>query len=112
MGLLVFLDWLLTLPEDLSRQFNDFIVQHEEAKKMQEEYKVLLLRLQQKPNVVINPQQSPPENELLREFGKLAKVLIKKQVPQDYLRHKMQTTESSLKKNLFSDIVDLLDNFK
>ena len=83
-----------------------------EFQKMQEEYKVLLLRLQQKPNVVINPQQSPPENELLREFGKLAKVLIKKQVPQDYLRHKMQTTESSLKKNLFSDIVDLLDNFK
>ena len=34
MGLLVFLDWLLTLPNELAQQFNDFVGQYEEAKKM------------------------------------------------------------------------------
>ena len=33
MGLLVFLDWLLTLPNELAQQFNDFVGQYEEAKK-------------------------------------------------------------------------------
>ncbi len=84
-----------------------------EFRKMKEEYKTLLLRLQQDRNVVANPQQTPsPENELLSELGKLAKVLIKKQVPQNYLKHKMQRTESPIKKGLFSDIADLLDSFK
>jgi Skp family chaperone for outer membrane proteins len=81
-----------------------------EFQKMQEEYKTLLLRLQQSQNVVKNSQESSLENELLSELGKLAKVLIEKQVPQNYLRQKIQTTESSLKKGLFSEIVDLLDN--
>jgi hypothetical protein len=76
--------------------------------KMQEEYKVLLLRLQQNNNVV-NTKQLTLENELLNELGKLAQVLIKKQVPQNYLRQKMQATESPLKKGLFNDIVDFLD---
>ena len=34
MELIVFLDWLLTLPDELTRQFNDFVGQYEEAKKM------------------------------------------------------------------------------
>jgi hypothetical protein len=33
-GLIVFLDWLLTLPDELTRQFHDFVEQYEEAKKM------------------------------------------------------------------------------
>jgi hypothetical protein len=36
-------------------------------------------------------------------------VLIKKQVPQDYLRQKMQVTKSPLKKSLFGDIVEVLE---
>ena len=83
-----------------------------EFQKMQDEYKELLLSLRQNYNDVMNVHQSSPENELLSELGKLAKVLIKKQVPQDYLRHKMQSTASPFKKSLFGDIVDLLDNFK
>jgi len=80
--------------------------------KMQNEYKELLISLQQNHNAVTNTHQPSPENELLSELGKLAKVLIKKQVPQEYLRQKMQTTESPLKKGLFSNIVDLLDKLK
>ncbi|MCT4586431.1 MAG: hypothetical protein N4A71_01270 [Carboxylicivirga sp.] len=83
-----------------------------EFQRMQDEYKRLLIKLQQSNNAVTNLHQPSPENELLSELGKLAKVLIKKQVPQYYLRQKMQTTESPLKKGLFSDIADLLDNFQ
>jgi hypothetical protein len=79
---------------------------------MQDEYKELLIRLHKKRNTVINTPSQSPENELLSQLGKLAKVLIKKQVPQEYLRQKMQTTESSLKKGLFNGIVNLLDNLK
>ena len=75
---------------------------------MQEEYKSLLLRLSQNRNFVSNKQQLP-EIELLNELGKLAKVLIKKQVPQNYLRKKIKTTEAPLKKVLFNDIVNFLD---
>ncbi len=34
MGLFAFLDWLLTLPEELAQQFDHFVQQYEEAKKM------------------------------------------------------------------------------
>lgn len=78
--------------------------------KMQDEYKIVIQRLQQKHKVVTpSPKVASAENELISELGKLAKELIKKQVPQNYLRQKMQTTESSLKKGMFSDIVDFLD---
>ena len=80
-----------------------------EFQEMQDEYKKLLLNQQQKYNAVTNLNQSPPENELLRELGKLAKVLIKKQVPQNYLKQKIQHTESHLNKGLLNGIVKILD---
>ena len=51
-----------------------------EFQKMQQEYKEVLLRLQQNHNIVNVAEQSD-ESELLGELGKLAKVLLKKQVP-------------------------------
>lgn len=81
-----------------------------EFQKMQDEYRELLIRLQQKHNAATNLHQPSLENELLSELGKLAKVLIKKQVPQDYLRHKMQSTESPLRKGLIGNIVNFLDS--
>jgi hypothetical protein len=84
-----------------------------EFQDMQTEYKEFLLRLQQKHNVDTPSLKIPSaENELINELGMLAKVLIKKQVPQNYLRKKMQSTESSLKRGLFGDIVNLLDSLK
>ena len=35
MGLLIFLDWLLTLPNELSQRFDEFVYDYEEAKRMQ-----------------------------------------------------------------------------
>ncbi len=78
---------------------------------MQAEYKEFLLSLQQKHRHVASQQQtSLAEKELISELGKIAKVLIKKQVPQNYLRQKIQSTESPLKKGLFANIVNLLDS--
>ena len=80
---------------------------------MQTEYKEYLLGLQHEQQVVTASQKNTAaENELISELGKLAKVLIKKQVPQNYLRQKIQTTESPLKKGLFGDIVNFLDSLK
>ncbi len=84
-----------------------------EFQKMQTDYKEFLLRLHQEEKVVTpSRKSSSEENELINELGKLAKVLIKKQVPQNYLRQKMQSTQSSLKRGLFDDIVNLLDSLK
>ena len=80
-----------------------------EFQKMQDEYKELLLSLQQKRNAVTNLNQAALENELLSELGKLAKMLIKKQVPQNYLRQKIQKVESPLNKGLLNGIVKILD---
>ncbi len=83
-----------------------------EFQDMQTEYKEFLLSLQQKhKDFTPSPKSPSAENELIKELGKLAKVLIKKQVPQNYLRQKIETTESSLKKSLFADIADWLDSF-
>ncbi len=80
-----------------------------EFQKMQQEYKQLLNQVLQYKQTVKNSGVTF-ENELLNELQKLAKALIKKQVPQNYLRQKIQTTESPLKKGLFSDIADWLDS--
>jgi surfactin synthase thioesterase subunit len=56
-----------------------------EFQKLQEEYKTVLLQIQQNQHKVILPNlKQSAEKELITELGKLAKVLIKKQVPQDY----------------------------
>ncbi len=77
---------------------------------MQAEYKEFLLRLQQNQKVVnYLPKGTSAENELITELGKLAKILIKKQIPQNYLLQNMQATESTLKQTLISQIVDVLN---
>lgn len=78
--------------------------------KMQVEYKGFLLSLQQKQKIVTpSRKDTSEENELITKLGKFAKVLIKKQVPQDYLRQKIQTTESKLNRSLLNGIVRILD---
>jgi hypothetical protein len=81
-----------------------------EFQNMRNEYQSLLLKLQQRNHTHIKPKQLSLEKELISELGQLAKVLIKKQVPQSYLRQKMQTTESPLKRGLLGNIADLLDS--
>lgn len=77
--------------------------------KMQDEYKAIVERIQQCNDHVDSNSESSPEKELLSELGKLAQLLLKKQVPQDYIRQKIKTTNSSIKKEVFREIVDYLD---
>jgi hypothetical protein len=81
-----------------------------EFQRMRGECKALLLSLEQNHNIVTNIQQSSPEDELISELGKLSRVLIKKQVPKEYLRQKIQITESPLTKGLLRNIVNFLDS--
>nr|WP_319401828.1 hypothetical protein [uncultured Carboxylicivirga sp.] len=54
-----------------------------EFQKMQDEYKTVLQQFQRQQKVVTSSSKSTSaENKLISELGKLAKELIKKQVPQ------------------------------
>ncbi|HAF27787.1 MAG TPA: hypothetical protein DCG75_01955 [Bacteroidales bacterium] len=78
---------------------------------MQEEYKTLLLNLQNK-QVISSPQTSQQSNDIMAELGKLAKVLIQKQVPQKYLQEKIKKSQSPIEKGLFSKLVDFLNEIE
>lgn len=78
---------------------------------MQGEYKSLLLNLQNK-QVISSSHNNQQSNDIMAELGKLAKVLIKKQVPQKYLQEKMNKSQSSLEKGLFSKLVDFLNEIE
>lgn len=75
---------------------------------MQEEYKTLLLELQRK-QVAPTGQNTPQQSDIMAELGKLAKVLIQKQVPQRYLQEKIKKSQSPIEKGLFSKLVDFLN---
>jgi hypothetical protein len=88
MGLLVFLDWVLTLPEGLTLQFKDFVHQYEEAKKVryvtsferlailqqsrQDVTEVLNVRFQQVPNTLVERIQAINDSSLLSKLLKEA----------------------------------------
>ena len=77
-----------------------------EFQAMQKEYKTLLLNLQQQPTIL-----SDKQNELLSELGKLAKVLIENQVPQTFLKGRIEKSKTPLEKSLYSGIIKILDEF-
>ncbi len=78
---------------------------------MQDEYKTLLLELQQK-QVAPTRQNSPQQSDIMVELGKLAKVLIQKQVPQRYLQEKIKKSQSPIEKGIFSKLVDFLNEME
>nr|WP_319398823.1 hypothetical protein [uncultured Carboxylicivirga sp.] len=80
-----------------------------EFQKMQEEYNATLLHLQKQKNTTYSQTQTSLEDELLKDLGRLAKILIKKQVPQSYLKQKIRMTDSSLKKDILEGVVNLLN---
>ncbi|RCW26122.1 hypothetical protein [Marinilabilia salmonicolor] len=79
-----------------------------EFQRMQEEYKTLLLRLQQNQNPVTSKNPSP-ETELLLELGKLAAVLLEKQVPQEYLKQRMTNSQYPVEHRIYSGLILFLD---
>lgn len=75
---------------------------------MQQEYKTILLKLQNRQSHSIN-HQPQIENDIMIELRKLAKMLIKQQVPQIFLQQRIKKSQSSLEKGLYSEIVNFLD---
>jgi DnaJ-class molecular chaperone len=90
-----------------------------EFQKMQNEYKTIVKSLQQNcTNVNGKRKQSTPDGFSYNEYteadmfdllSKLASRLIEKQVPQNYLRQKIKTTNSSLLKGALRELVGYLD---
>ncbi len=78
---------------------------------MQEEYKTLLLELQRQ-QVSPTGHTSSQQSDIMAELGKLAKVLIQKQVPQRYLQEKIKKSQSPIEKGLFSKLVDFLNEIE
>ncbi len=81
-----------------------------EFQRMQSEYKTLLLQLQNK-QAEPKQQQKKEYNNIIAELGNLAKVLIENQVPQKFLKHKIESSQSYLEKNIFSGILTFLEKF-
>ncbi len=80
-----------------------------EFQKMQEEYNSTLMHLHKQKNTTYSQTQTSLEDELLKDLGRLARILIKKQVPQSYLKQKIRMTDSSLKKGILEGVVNLLN---
>ena len=79
-----------------------------EFNQMQQEYKTILIQLQQKQSRSMN-HQPQKDNDILSELGKLAKVLIEKQVPQRYLQQIIKKSQSPLDKKLYSGLLTILN---
>ncbi len=80
-----------------------------EFQKMQEEYNATLLHLQKQKNTTYSQTQTLLEDEFFKDLGRLARLLIRKQVPQSYLKQKIRMTDSSLKKGILEGVVNLLN---
>ena len=76
--------------------------------RMEAEYRTLLLQLQNK-QPVSNEQN---QNDIVNELSKLAMSLIKKQIPQDYLKRKMKRSSSPVHRFVLSGILQVLDSYK
>ena len=75
---------------------------------MQTEYKSLLLKLQN--NEFVN-NQSENGNEILNELGNLANVLIKRQVPQAFLKLRISKSKTSLERGIYSGLIKFFDEY-
>ena len=76
---------------------------------LQQEYQEVLLRLQKNENA---PGQNNNESpDILSELGKLAKTLVKNQVPQKFLQQKIKNSTSPKEKLLYTEIINLLNRF-
>jgi len=81
----------------------------EAFQQLQQEYQAVLLRLQKNENT---PGQSNHENsDILSELGKLAKTLVKNQVPQKFLQQKIKNSASPKEKLLYTEIINLFNRF-
>ena len=78
-----------------------------EFQQMQQEYKALLVGFQNGQSLINS--QTVKQTDIINELGKLAKVLIEKQVPQNFLERKIENSRSPIEKTIFSGIISFLN---
>lgn len=78
-----------------------------EFQQMQQEYKALLVGFHNGQSLINS--QTVKQTDIMDELRKLAKVLIEKQVPQEYLKQKIENSQSAIERTIFSDIISFLD---
>ncbi len=77
-------------------------------KQMEAEYRTLLLQLQTKQQT----SNRTYRNEIINELSSLATNLLDKQIPQDYLKNKIERSKSPVNRVVLSGIVQILNNYK
>ncbi len=81
-----------------------------EFHEMNLEYQKLLIQLHQKSEAKVNKQNANIQNnDFMNELGRIAKVLVERQVPQTYLKQRINTTNSKIKKGILEGIVSFLN---
>lgn len=78
-----------------------------EFQQMQQEYKALLIGFQNRQSLINS--QTAKQTDIIDELSKLAKVLIEKQVPQKYLRQRIESSHSPIEKTIYSGIISFLE---
>lgn len=79
-----------------------------EFQQMQKEYKDLLITLKQK-DCNLDSNKTLEEIDILNELGKLGKTLLKTQLPQQFLKQKIQNSQNLYEKLVYKEINKLLD---
>ena len=77
-----------------------------EFQQIQKEYKTLLLQFRNKQ---VTSQQQMEYNDIIAELRNLAKVLIENQVPQKFLKHRINSCKSPVEKTIYLGIISILD---
>lgn len=78
-----------------------------EFQRMKQEYKALLVGLQNSQNSTNN--QTTKQTDLMDELGKLAKLMIEKQIPQKFLKQRIKGCQSPIEKTIYSGIISFLE---
>ena len=82
-----------------------------EFNQMQQEYKGLLIQLQNNQQL-LSHANTTESKDILNELGKLAKFLIKKQVPQQILKQRINKSKSPIEQTIYSGIINFLDKLQ
>ena len=83
---------------------------HIDFQEMQQEYQALLLNLKQKDsNTYTNNTQE--KTNVLNELRELGKNLLKSQIPQQFIKKKIQDSQNPYEQLVYKEINKLLDRF-
>lgn len=79
---------------------------------MQQEYRALLLHLEEKAEPQGIKTATVEQRELMHELATLGKTILQSGVPQRLLRKKAMNAQSTHEKNLYTGIISILDKLK